>query len=255
MRGGKGAFLALALLPCWSSPVGASYEWRAAWGAPYPLEISEACAIPATDRMRARVAFAHPYEVEGLRFHALFLRSPRGTWEIHGGSLNAPHLTEWHAGVGRRVALCAHAGLLLGARCFNARIGDWHAPAAWTFTALARAAPPMLRLLTVEAGIVDLSATSRAAVPPVIVTRAILSAGSARVCLERSASVHGETETVIVVHLGWGALGFVQGYRWSVGESSVGLVLGAGSVQVRLTQRWHPTLGWTPRVWVVWRAR
>ena len=134
MRGGKGVFLALALLLCWASPVGASYEWRAAWGAPYPLEISEACAMPAADRMRARVAFAHPYEVEGLRFHALFLRSPRGTWEIHGGSLSAPHLTEWHVGVGRRVALCAHAVLMCGVRCFNARIGDWQAPAAWTFT-------------------------------------------------------------------------------------------------------------------------
>ncbi|MCK4303822.1 MAG: hypothetical protein KAY24_06255, partial [Candidatus Eisenbacteria sp.] len=206
------------------------------------------------DSVRAMAALATPFEIPGLKFQMLRIRSGGGRWEVHAGVLQGRHYREWHVGVGRRLGLGLGVRVLLGARVFTVDAGGERASPHWSGTILARGSPHGWRHLELEAGIVDASLSHEEAVPSVLVTRALLSTGNARLIAERSVSSRGVVETTIVTQISFGPIDTTYGYRCSVGETSTGLAVRSGAVQVRLSQRWHPVLGWTPRVAVCWLA-
>lgn len=242
----------LLLLAAAPLPARGAHEWRAAWGAPYPLEVAEERAAMLRDSVWAEVSLSVPFEVPGLTFQKVRIRSPGGRWEAHAGALQGEGYREWHLGAGRWMVFGSGTKILVGARLFSINAGPSRTPLRWACTLMARVSPGWLRSLELEAGIVDASLHHQEEVAPVIVTRAVLCAERGRLVVERSVVSAAGAETVIVAEIGRGALGVVQAYRWSVGEASLGLALRTGAIRMRLGQRWHPALGRTPWVAIAW---
>jgi hypothetical protein len=254
-RRGARILLGLATLLGAGLPVRAAHEWRAAWAAPYPLEVLERATSLTADSTRAASAYALPYEVPGLSFHSVRARTRGGQWEVHAGVLRGPHYREWHAGVGRRLAAGSTARVLLGVRVFGLTAGSAQPPARAAFTLMATAAPTWLPILRLQSGLVDLAPGGGAEVPAVVVTRASLTGGRAMLLVECSACQGGESEMLAMTALRLGPIELRQAWRWEVGEASVAVALRSGAARVTIGQRWHPVLGWTPNIAIAWLHR
>ncbi len=244
----KAALLLLAIGPV-ALPAEGAHEWRGAWAGLYPFAVAETRAMILADSARAVVGYSLPYEIPGIRFQRAHLRDRGGRWEMHGAVLEAPAYREWHLGGAGRFRMGRQVRLLVGARCFAAAVG---AEDSAIHPALSVILTARSRVFELEAGIVDASWSEERVVAPVILSRAILSHDGRRLLLERTVSPGGGSETTLLLHLEHGALALTQGYRLGVGEASVALTMHTRRVGVTLGQRWHPVLGWTPRVTLLW---
>lgn len=271
-RGGLAGLCAL-LLACSPAPAAGAHEWRAAWGAPYPLPHLEALAAGGSENLRLGLALERPFGVETLTFQRVSLALPLIGLDFHGGSLSAPAYREWHLGMGRWVPLGRQAEILLGARLFGLSAGGETHGLQGAATVIARVRPPRLGFLRVEGGVVDFAGGAGSAggrgsrdsgesggsggahhAPAAVgVCRVRLDVAGARVVIERLA-LPGETvETSLAASCDHWPLRFGCALRCAIGEASVGLALRRGALEVSLVQRWHPQLGWTPGVALGWR--
>jgi hypothetical protein len=245
--------LALAAL---IAPARAAHEWRGAWAAPYTLELAEAAVAEPPERVRLELAIARPFGLRELSSQHALLRFGGGAYEIHAGLLRDASYHEWHAGIARRFAPAAPAGVLLGARVFGIRVAHESRPVSVAHTALIRFAPGGSRRLEFEAGVVDAGLTREADAPlPLLVGRVRARIAGARAFLERSIAPGGPAETTIALGYPAGRLRLTHAIRLATGEVSVAVGWPAGPAEVSVAERWHPVLGWTPAVTARWRRK
>jgi hypothetical protein len=234
-------------------PAHAAHEWRATWGAPYPLIDVEERASLDSDSVQAAVSLARPFAAAGLTFQSASVRGMPPGWEAHAGLLEAPGYREGHLGIGRRIGMAPGHAILLGVRTFVLSVGDETLPAHAALTLLWRAQPARVRVLMIEAGAIDLTLTRGSGRPEsVFVARLILAVGAHRLLLERSAHPGRDSETNWACTLPMGCLRLTQAVRTRTGETSTWVRWRTRKMDLGLGERWHPQLGWTPLVAVRW---
>ncbi len=244
----------LALLAgCAGSCAQGAHAWRAAWGAPYPFEIVEQRVAAPPAAVRCAVGTARPFGVAGLSFQWALVRGRGGCWEAHLGNLRSGDYQEWHAGFGVRQTLTRGLVMMIGTRIFGVAVPNASLPVPVSASFFLEGAPESIGFLKVEGGIADLSLVHSAAAPEaVIVTRVLFDQGSRRLLLERSISPGEASETTFALSFPAGPLRLTQAYRCSVGEASASIGCCCGPIDFNLGERWHPQLGWTPRLALCW---
>jgi hypothetical protein len=244
------AAIGLACACAWSD-AGAAHEWRADWAAPQSLEILERAVHPAAEAAIVELRTCVPYGVAGLSFHGTRIAHPVQGWQIHAGTLRSEDYREWHLGAGQTLRAGPDLRVLVGLRALGID-GPRPAPVRLTGTLLLSASPRWLRALEITGGLVDGGPGAGDVVPSIAVTRVGLSTPRVRVLLDRSSVRGADSETSLLVWFGLGSLGFMQGYRWGVGEVSAAITLRSGRCHITIGERWHPALGGTPRVAIAW---
>ncbi len=242
----------LGLLP-WAGPARAVFEWRAAWGSPQTLATIEEWSASDSGGVRASVAIARPFGVAGLTFtRAEVAGIPRG-WEVHAGSLSTDGYRESQAGIGRRIELGGGCRLLIGARVFWIHAGAEMLPVRVGGTLLLTARPARMRIVALEAGIIDLPlARADDTAAALLVARLAVESRGRRLCLERLAQSGGDSETTWACTLPFGSCRLTQALRARTGEASLCAAFHTGDVEAALGAGWHPQLGWTPLVSLRW---
>jgi hypothetical protein len=246
-------FAAIVGLLLWAGPAQAVFEWRAGWGSPQTLATIEEWSGPDVDGVRAAVAIARPFGVTGLTFtRAQIAGIPRG-WEAHAGCLSAGAYRESHAGLGRRVDLGGGCRLLIGARVFWVQVGTEVLPVRVGGTLMLTARPTRVRVVALEAGIVDLPlARADDTAAALLVARLTIESHGRRLCMERLARSGEDSETTWACSLPLGWCRLTQALRARTGEASLFAAFDAGNVEAGLGAGWHPQLGWTPLVSLRW---
>ncbi len=231
----------------------AAHEWRAAWGAPYPLPHIEESAAGGSDSLRIGFALERPFGLTELSFQRVRLALPLIDAQVHGGSLAAPAYREWHIGVGRWIQLAEHAELLVGGRLFGIAAGNETHALHGAGTLIGRARPPRLGFMRIEGGLVDFGSPADAGGPRMVaLCRIGLQAAGSRVVIERLVLPGTTAETNLAVSFDHHGLRFGCALRCGIGEASLALALRRHSLEVAIAQRWHPQLGWTPVVGLGW---
>ncbi|MBP6875092.1 MAG: hypothetical protein KBD56_03380 [Candidatus Eisenbacteria bacterium] len=267
----------------------AAHEWRAAWGAPYPLTLLEERAGEPDARgqdgcvdargqdasgqdashpdarrpggrlaMRAAIAIARPYGVNGLTFHRVLVRLPGTRWEIHAGSLIAPAgYREWHLGCGRFLSLREDLHLMAGVRAFGAGLAGQNGRPELAATLLARFRPRGLALFAFEGGVVDAGRGNGESTPAsLLLGRAVIDVrGATRLLVERSVSSRGAAETCFALAIKFDRMRLIQTFRSGTGEASGAVAWMFASLEFGFAQRWHPQLGWTSEITLRWLSR
>lgn len=231
----------------------AAHEWRAAWVSPYPVPVVQDRVRISADGVRAALSIWRPFGIRDLLFQQALIRSDGGVWEAHAGMLRSPVYREWHAGVGRRVAVGRGTRLLCGVRLFSVAAGLEVLAPQVAFSLIGEVTPQQLRFLTVEVGIVDVGFSSEEDCPAtLLLTRALLSGGGQRLLLERSVSPDGGAETTLALSFMAGSLCLTQAFRCAVGEGSLSVARRCGPGEICVAQCWHPELGWSSGVSIAW---
>jgi hypothetical protein len=256
----RALLLALGIGPAfWAGPACAAFEWRAGWGSPQTLAAigewggRDAAGVHDSGGVHAAVAIARPFGVTGLTFtRAQIMGIPRG-WEAHAGCLSAEAYRESHIGIGRRVELGRESRLLIGLRAFWVHVGEETLPVRLGGTLVLTARPARMRIVALEAGIVDLP-LSRAddAVAALLVARLTIESQGRRLRMERLARSGGDSETTWACSLPLGWCRLTEALRARTGEASLFATFDAGNAEAGVGAGWHPQLGWTPLVSLRW---
>lgn len=258
-----------AYVACWlaafviaaSGAARAAYEWRAAWGAPYPLLIIGRDARDRADGARVELSAATPFGLPGVTFQSILLCNVQHGWECHAGTLRAAAYREWHAGVGKRWAAGSRIKVLSGLRVFGLSSGEPTDPSpSVALTALAEIAPSQDGPASFAAGVVDAVWTQsgergRASPATLLLARATCVWHGQRLVVQRQASADGNGETIIGVGLDVSGVKISPCMRCGIGEAALTISIEQCGIAVTAGESWHPELGWTPIVAIGWHGR